>query len=79
MEDKGFNIKTYKQKIELLTKEIYSPIIHWAKYYGENNTGISNYRVENLLRKYKIAPDRQLYDIDEVEYKFFRVEIIGDE
>ena len=79
MEDKGFNVKTYKQKIELLTKEIYSPIIHWAKYYGENNTGISSYRVENLLRKYKIAPDRQLYDIDEVEYKFFRVEIIGDE
>lgn len=79
MEDKGFNVKTYKGKIEYLSTEIWSPIIHWAKYYGENNTGISKPRVENLLHKYKIAPDRQLYDIDEVEYKFFRQEIIGDE
>ena len=79
MEDKGFNVKTYKGKIEYLSTEIWSPIIHWAKYYGENNTGISKPRVENLLHKYKIAPDRQLYDIDEVEYKFFRDEIIGDE
>jgi hypothetical protein len=79
MEDKGFNVKTYKGKIEYLSTEIWSPIIHWAKYYGELNTGISHPRVERLLHKYKIAPDRQLYDIDEVEYKFFRDEIIGDE
>jgi hypothetical protein len=79
MEDKGFNVKTYKGKIEYLSTEIWSPIIHWAKYYGENNTGISKPRVENLLHKYKIAPDRDLYEIDEVEYKFFRDEIIGDE
>lgn len=79
MEDKGFNVKTYKDKIELLSTEIWAPIIHWAKYYGENNTGLSKPRVEKLLSKYKIAPDRQLYEIDEAEYNFFRKEIIGDE
>jgi hypothetical protein len=79
MEDKGFNVKTYKGKIEYLSTEIWSPIIHWAKYYGENNTGVSKPRVDRLLHKYKIAPDRDLYEIDEVEYKFFRDEIIGDE
>lgn len=79
MEDKGFNVKTYKDKIELLSTEIWAPIIHWAKYYGENNTGLSKPRVERLISKYRIAPDRQLYEIDEAEYNFFRKEIIGDE
>lgn len=79
MEDKGFNVKTYKDKIELLSTEIWAPIIHWAKYYGENNIGISKPRVDKLISKYKIAPDRQLYEIDEAEYNFFRKEIIGDE
>jgi hypothetical protein len=79
MEDKGFNVKTYKDKIELLSTEIWAPIIHWAKYYGENNTGLSKPRVERLLTKYKIAPERDLYKIDGAEYSFFRKEIIGDE
>jgi hypothetical protein len=79
MEDKGFNVKTYKEKIELLSTEIWAPIIHWAKYYGENNTGFNKTRLENLISKYKIAPDRDLYEIDEAEYNFFRKEIIGDE
>ena len=79
MEDKGFNVKTYKQKIELLSTEIWAPIIHWAKYYGDNNTGLEKPRVDSLLHKYKIAPDRDLYEVDEAEYSFFRKEIIGDE
>lgn len=79
IEDKGFNVKTYKDKIELLSTEIWAPIIHWAKYYGENNTGLSKPRVDKLISKYKIAPERDLYEIDEAEYKFFRAEIIGDE
>jgi hypothetical protein len=79
MEDKGFNVKTYKQKIELLSTEIWTPIIHWAKYYGDNNTGLDKPRIDSLLHKYKIAPDRDLYEIDEAEYNFFRDEIIGDE
>jgi hypothetical protein len=78
MEDKGFNVKTYKGKIDLLSNEVWAPIIHWGKYYGENK-GISKPRVDGLLHKYKIAPDRDLYEIDKVEYKFFRQEIIGDE
>jgi len=79
MEDKGFNVKTYKQKIELLSTEITAPIIHWRKYYGENSTGIDKPRVDKLISKYKIAPDTELYEVNEEEYKFFRYEIIGDE
>ena len=79
IEDKGFNVKTYKDKIELLSTEIWAPIIHWAKYYGENNTGLSKPRVDKLISKYKIAPERDLYEIDEAEYNFFKREIIGDE
>jgi hypothetical protein len=79
MEDKGFNIKTYKEKIELLSTEVWAPIIHWGKYYGENNTGFSKPRLDKLMSKYKIAPDRDLYKVDDAEYKFFRQEIIGDE
>ena len=79
MEDKGFNIKTYKEKIDLLSTEVWAPIIHWGKYYGINNTGFNKPRLDKLLHKYKIAPDRELYNVDEAEYKFFRQEIIGDE
>jgi hypothetical protein len=79
MEDKGFNIKTYKEKINLLSTEVWAPIIHWGKYYGMNNTGFNKPRLDKLMSKYKIAPDRDLYKVDEAEYKFFRQEIIGDE
>lgn len=79
IEDKGFNVKTYKDKVEGLSTEVWSPIIHWAKYYGENNTGLEKPRIDKLLTKYKIAPERELYEVDETEYKFFRQEIIGDE
>lgn len=79
IEDKGFNVKTYKDKIEYLSTEIWAPIIHWAKYYGDNNTGLDKPRIDSLLHKYKIAPERELYEIDEAEYNFFRKEIIGDE
>jgi hypothetical protein len=79
IDDKGYNVKTYKDKIKGLSTEIWSPIIHWAKYYGENNTGLPHPNLERLLTKYKIAPDTELYEIDEAEYQFFRKEIIGDE
>lgn len=79
MEDKGFNVKTYKQKIELVSTEITAPIIHWRKYYGENSTGLDKPRIDKLISKYKIAPDTELYEVNEEEYKFFRYEIIGDE
>ena len=79
MDDKGYNVKTYKEKINGLSTEIWSPIIHWAKYYGENNTGLPHPNLERLLTKYKIAPDTDTYEIDEAEYQFFRKEIIGDE
>jgi hypothetical protein len=79
MDDKGYNVKTYKEKINGLSTEIWSPIIHWAKYYGENNTGLPHPNLERLLSKYKIAPDTDTYEIDEAEYQFFRKEIIGDE
>lgn len=79
IDDKGYNVKTYKNKIEGLSTEIWSPIIHWAKYYGVNNTGLPHPNLERLFTKYKIAPDRELYEVDETEYQFFRKEIIGDE
>ena len=39
MEERGFNVKTYKEQIKQMTTLVYSPIIGWAKYSGELNTG----------------------------------------
>lgn len=78
MEDKGFNVKTYKDQIKLMTEDIYSPIIGWDKYYGVINTGLSHPRLDELIKKYAICPEIGELNIDPKERDFFRYEIMGD-
>lgn len=71
MEEKGFNIKTYKGKIKEMTTEVYSPIIGWAKYSGEH-TGQPNPQLEKIIKKYAVCPDMGEIKVDEAEYNWFR-------
>jgi len=79
MEDKGFNVKTYKENIKQMTTEVYSPIIGWAKYSGELNTGLPHPRLEEIIKKYAICPNIGELKVDEAMYSWFKVNILGDE
>ena len=80
IEEQGFNIKTYKDKIQEMKNEVYTPIIGWAKYYGEINIGVEvNPKLEELLTKYAICPNVDELEINKEEYDFFKNVIIGDE
>jgi hypothetical protein len=80
MEKQGFNIKTYKDKIQEMRDEVYTPIIGWAKYYGELNIGVEvNPKLNELLEKYAICPNIEELEINIEEYNFFKNVIIGDE
>jgi len=71
MDNNGFNVKTYKEQIKQMTTQVYSPIIGWAKYSGELNTGISHPRLEEIIKKYAICPNVAELKIDENQYNWF--------
>lgn len=79
MEDKGFNVKAYKEAIKQMTTQVYSPIIGWAKYSGELNIGIPHPRLEEIIKKYAICPNVGELKVDEAMYNWFKVNILGDE
>jgi hypothetical protein len=79
MEDKGFNVKTYKDIIKEMTTQVYSPIIGWAKYSGELNTGLPHPRLDEIIKKYAICPNVGELKVDEAMYSWFKVNILGDE
>ena len=72
MEEKGFNVKTYKEQIKQMTTQVYSPIIGWTKYYGELNTGLPHPRLEEIIKKYAICPNIGEIKVDEAQYNWFR-------
>lgn len=79
MEDKGFNVKTYKDNIKQMTSQVYSPIIGWAKYSGELRTELPRPRLEEIIKKYAICPNVGEIKVDEAMYNWFKVNILGDE
>jgi hypothetical protein len=78
MEDKGFNVKTYKDQIYRMTEDVYRPIISWAKYRGELNMGSPHPLIEKIIKQYAICPNIQELSIDPKQRDFFRREIMGD-
>jgi len=72
MEERDFNVKTYKQRIKQMTTQVYSPIIGLAKYSGELNTGLPHPRLEEIIKKYAICPNIGEIKVDEAQYNWFR-------
>lgn len=79
IEETGFNVKTYTEIIEGLTNRVYAPIIGWAKYSGEIETGLSHPQVEKLIKKYAITPKIEDLKVDERLYNAFKKDYLGDE
>ena len=72
MEERGFNVKTYKEQIKIMTAKIYEPIIGWDKYSGEISSPLSYPRLERIVKKYAICPNMDDLKVDEEEYNWFR-------
>jgi hypothetical protein len=79
MEENNFNIKTYKDILQEFTDRVYTPIIGWAKYSGEIDTGIPYPQVEKLLKKYAITPKIEELKVDEGVYNMFKKDFLKDE
>lgn len=79
MEENNFNIKTYKEILQGFTDRVYSPIIGWAKYSGEINTGLPHPNVEKLLKNYAITPKIEELKVDKDIYNMFKSEFLEDE
>jgi hypothetical protein len=72
MEENGFNVKTYKDKIKEMNDQVNTPIIGWGKYYGKNNTGLSHPALDRILKQFAICPNVEELNVDETEYKYYR-------
>ena len=72
MEERGFNVKTYKEQLKKMTAKIYEPIIGWDKYSGEISSLLSHPRLERIAKKYAICPNMDDLNVDEEEYNWFK-------
>lgn len=79
MEERGFNVKTYKEQIKIMTAKIYEPIIGWDKYSGEISSPLSHPRLERIVKKYAICPNMDDLKVDEEEYNWFRRYFLDEE
>lgn len=72
MDEKGFNVKTYKDHINQMTENIYRPIIGRTKYSGDINPELSYPYLERIITKYAICPNMDKLKVDEAQYNWFR-------
>lgn len=79
MDERGFDVKTYKNHIGEMRALIESPIIGLVKYSGEIDTGISQPRLEELMNKYALCPDIEDMEIDKDQYDFFMSYVLTGE
>jgi hypothetical protein len=79
MEEEGFNVKTYKEFIQLMTKDVYRGVTGWAKYRGKLNTYSPHPRLEEIIKKYDVSPKLENLKVEEDMYNWFKVNILGHE
>lgn len=82
MEEKGFNVPTYKDMIKTITKEIYTPPMDWTKYKaGEPKFrgAEDTQRVNNIKSKYAIIPDLESLQVDKDIYNEVKADFLKDE
>ena len=80
MEENSFNVKTYKDIIQGFTDRVYTPVIGWPKYSGEEMSGgLPHPQLEKLLKKYCVTPNLEELEVNEAEYNKFKNDFLGDE
>ena len=82
MDRSGFNVKTYKSMIRVLSEDVYAPIIGWEKYLSESKTFISGThkgRLEHIKSIYSIAPDVSELKVDPDIYNHYTDNFLDNE
>lgn len=82
MEEEDFNIKTYKELIDTLTTQVYTPIVSWQKYQSEEEqffSDIPHPRLDRIKSKYAITPNMKELEVDKLQYDWFKNNLLGDE
>ena len=81
MDKKGFNVKTYKDMIRVISEDVYSPIIGWEKYISEKKTFITGIpqRVDKLKSIYSITPVVSELEVDKEIYEHYMKNYLEDE
>ena len=79
MEEQGFNIKSYKDRLEAFTEEIHRPIIGWEKYESSADRFIRSHpqtRLDKLKEKYNTTPITEKLPVDKQIYNEFKREFL---
>jgi hypothetical protein len=88
MDKRGFNIKTYKDMIRVISQDVYSPIIGWEKYLSESknfitlrqsNKETTPKRVDKLKPLYSITPVVSELEVDKEMYEHYMKNYLEDE
>jgi hypothetical protein len=88
MDKKGFNVKTYKDMIRVISEDVYSPIIGWEKYLSESkafltlrqgNKETTPKRVDKLKPLYSITPVVSELEVDKEIYEHYMKNYLEDE
>ena len=82
MDKKGFNVKTYKDMIRVISEDVFSPIIGWKKYLSESKTfipGSPKERLDKLKSKYNITPVVSELEVDKEIYEDYKKNFLADE
>jgi len=82
MDETGFNVRTYKDMIKIMTDQINTPIIGWDKYVSDENKFINSMplsRVDKLKNIYAVTPVISELEVDEEIYNYYRNSFLKDE
>lgn len=79
MEERGFNVKTYKEQIKQMTTEVYKPIIGFSKYSGELSIRTFSPQLAKIIKMYDICPNIGEIQVDKVQYNWFRKHFLDTE
>jgi len=82
MEETGFNVRTYKDMIKMMTEQINTPIIGWYKYLSEEdkfNPRTPHQRLDKLKSIYSVTPVKSELEVDEEIYNYYKNSFLKDE
>jgi hypothetical protein len=82
MEENNYNIKTYKDILKGFETQLYTPIIGWTKYQGDEKQFISEGKheaLDKLKNIYSITPNVEELKPDPKTVKWFRTNFLDNE
>lgn len=79
MEEKNFNVETYREVMQVLFEEIGEPVIGWRKYLSNESTFLhlsKNKTLDRLKHNYSVTPVIKDLKIDLEIYHYFKSEFL---